>query len=255
MNGYAIFINDDDSETKLSWNELQVKENGQKYGYMAGCIYNEKIADEAFNNCKKLKEIYIPTTVEYIYPFAFYECPNLEKVIASKGLAIYDEVFNGTKVERTDEKFCDYEECLEELREYTKYFLEIELNNIQEIPNIFNRINLNTGHYDDDSEDSEVILDMLNLRDSKGERCFNVFEIDKCYDNRIHVEKCRKNLYSMYDEIGLIDYHKINEEFKQTIKYSEKLGIKPNLYSSPEVLEYYIKELEKIEDVQAKENE
>ena len=58
----------------------------------------------------------------------------------------------------------------------------------------------------------------------------------------------------MYDEIGLIDYHKINEEFKQIIEYSEKLGIKPNLYSSPEALEYYIKELE-AEDVQAKENE
>lgn len=29
MNGYAIFLNDDGTETKLSWDELKLEENGK----------------------------------------------------------------------------------------------------------------------------------------------------------------------------------------------------------------------------------
>ena len=33
MNGYAIFLNGDGTETKLSWKELKLEENAEKYGY------------------------------------------------------------------------------------------------------------------------------------------------------------------------------------------------------------------------------
>lgn len=115
------------------------------------------------------------------------------------------------------------------------------MNNIQELPNIFNCINLNTGHYDDDSEDSEVILEMLNLRDSKGNQCFNVFEIDKYYERRIYFEK-------------EVDYHKTNEEIKLIIEFSEKLGIEPSSHSLFETMKCFLKKME-TEAVQAKEND
>ena len=358
--GYAIFINDDGTETKLSWNELKLEENGKKYGYNANeikdtsineysfyrcekikeiCIpegieYTEQdafseckqlekvtlpstlkkidgfcdtaikeiiipegteivesyafwrckqlkkvtlsstlkeihpnsfcdtaikeinilegvkyIGWEAFENCKQLekatlpstlkelgersfagtniKELIVPNGVEYVGEYALRNCEQLEKVIAPKGLYIPDEIHNGIKVERTDEKYPGYQENLDKVKEYIKEPNEKELNNIQFTVIFLENVKGTCNKW----EDFEDVLSILNAKDVNGDKYFDVLEMNDYY-------KSSKTRFG-------INYEQLNEEIRQTIKYSEKLGIKPDLkYNSDELKKQYIERIE-----------
>ena len=113
VEGYAIFINDDGSETKLGWDELKLEENGKKYGYKANLIEDKKIQDDAFrgqfeavvyySGCPKLKEINIQEGVEYIGFSAFYNCSQLNKVILPSTLKeIKGDAFYNTAIKEIE---------------------------------------------------------------------------------------------------------------------------------------------------------
>ena len=105
-NGYAIFLNDDGTETKLSWDELKLEENGKKYHYKADRITDKEIEKGAFEyllSWSTIKEICIPKGVEHIGHGAFYRCNQLEKVILPSTLKkIEGSAFHETAIEEID---------------------------------------------------------------------------------------------------------------------------------------------------------
>ena len=97
--GYAIFLNDDGSETKLTWDELKLEENGEKYGYKHNEIKDTSINRWAFYGCEKIKEINAPEGVKYIGDNVFLECYQLEKVTLPSTLKeIGDAAFCGAAI-------------------------------------------------------------------------------------------------------------------------------------------------------------
>lgn len=76
--GYAIFLNDDGTETKLSWDELKLEKNSKKYGYYVDDVNDKKLGDCVFTRTE-IKEINIPEGVEHIGWCGFENCKQLEK--------------------------------------------------------------------------------------------------------------------------------------------------------------------------------
>ena len=64
----------------LTWDELKLAENGNKYGYKASAITDTSIGDYAFQNCTSLTSITIPDSVTEIGQQAFKNCSNLTDV-------------------------------------------------------------------------------------------------------------------------------------------------------------------------------
>ena len=74
--GGAVF----DDNVFLSWDELQLEENGRKYEYFANRITNTEIGNSAFEYCTKLKRITIPDSVTLIGSHAF-DYANLTHIV------------------------------------------------------------------------------------------------------------------------------------------------------------------------------
>ena len=225
MNGYAIFLNNDGTETKLSWDELQLEENGEKYGYDINLIDNEIIGDTAFYETT-IKEIEIPESVKYVDSDAFYKCKQLEKIIVPKGLII-----NGLKTKAIIERNNKNYEPLQ------IFFDKCEKNDIK----LFNEEidGLERGAFlidfdengNEERRDFNDYADALKLKDSNGERYFTISQL--------------KEYYERSWESGNDDYKKDNEDIKQIVKFSERLGIKPNLENNLDKLrEQYIEKIE-----------
>ncbi len=64
---------------KLTWEELKLTSNGQKYGYNAEEITDTSLGYSAFENCTMLKSIIIPSEITYIES-CFYGCTSLTSV-------------------------------------------------------------------------------------------------------------------------------------------------------------------------------
>ena len=263
MNGYAIFLNSNGNETKLSWEELKLEENSKRYGYYVDEVNDKKLGDCVFTrteikevcipegvehigwcgfeNCKQLekvtlpstlkrirnlafaetaiKEIDIPESIECVEELAFRDCKQLEKIIAPKGLYINFDLEN--IIERRG-KINGYQEMVEKFKELVIDPTEKELNNISTIAVQIKKI------------DQEQLKEVLNLRNSNGERYFDFFEIREFY-----------NLYQTDEYYNFIDQTKANEDLKQIVRFSEGLGIKPDFKNDVnELREQYIKKVE-----------
>lgn len=82
--------------------------------------------------------------------------------------------------------------------------------------------------------DQEQLKEVLNLRDSNGERYFDFFDINDFY-----------SLHRAEEYYNYIDQTKANEDLKQIVRFSEGLGIKPDLKNDVnELREQYIKKVE-----------
>lgn len=85
-------------------------------------------------------------------------------------------------------------------------------------------------------EEFEDVLSILNTKNANSERYFDVFELDEYYTR--NQEFVPEGCYET-------NYQKANENLKQIIKYSEKLGIKPDLkHDLDELKEQYIERIE-----------
>ena len=84
-----------DDGTTLTWEKLQLPENGDKYGYDASKITNTSIGDEAFFCCNSIVTIMIPDSVTSIGDSAFDWCTSLTSVIIPDSVtSIGDEAFH-----------------------------------------------------------------------------------------------------------------------------------------------------------------
>ena len=263
MNGYAIFLNDDGTETKLSWDELKLEENAEKYGYYVDDVNDKELRDCVFTRTE-IKEINIPEGVEQIGWVAFEECNQLKKVVLPstlkkiKRLAFAETAIKEVEIPESVEYVGKnaFEDCkqLEKIIApkglYINFGLENiiercgEINGYQEYLNEFKELvkdptekefnNISTIAIQIKSIDQEQLKEVLNLRDSDGKRYFDFFEISDFY-----------NLYRSEEYYDYIDQTKANEDLKQIVKYSEKMSIKPELNSNADELrEQYIKKLE-----------
>lgn len=77
--GYAVFLNEDGSTTKLNWDELNSFVYRKKYYYKE--IKEHKIDAETFKRCEALTEIVIQEGIESIERAAFCSCKNLKKAV------------------------------------------------------------------------------------------------------------------------------------------------------------------------------
>lgn len=68
----------------LTWEQLMLEENGEKYGYDASLISNSEIKGRAFFYCETLTEINIKPGVTAIGAGAFDACASLNSVIIPK---------------------------------------------------------------------------------------------------------------------------------------------------------------------------
>ena len=64
----------------LTWEELQLAENGTKYGYDASGITDANIQDYEFAGCTNLTSITIPDSVTSIGAYVFADCTNLTSI-------------------------------------------------------------------------------------------------------------------------------------------------------------------------------
>lgn len=76
----------------LTWDELQLEENGDKYGYSASAINNTHIGDYAFYECNNLTIVSIPDSVTSIGQAAFLNCTSLTSVTIPNSV-IGDDAF------------------------------------------------------------------------------------------------------------------------------------------------------------------
>ena len=213
--GYAIFLNDDGTETKLSWDELQLEENGEKYGYDINLIDNEIIGDTAFYGTT-IKEIEVPESVEDIDKDAFYRSKQLEKIIVPKGL----EINLDTKaiIERSNKNCVSLQ----------KFYNNCERNDIKLFKEEIK--NAEKGEFVENDRFNDFV-DVIKLSDKNSERYFTISQL--------------KEYYERSWESGNDDYKKDNEDIKQIVKFSERLGIKPNLENNLDKLrEQYIEKIE-----------
>ena len=284
MNGYAIFLNDDGTETKLSWDELKLEENAEKYGYyvddvndkeLRDCVFTrteikeinipegvEHIGSCGFENCKQLekitlpstlkrienlafartaiKEIEIPESVEYVEECLFEECRQLEKITAPRGLYIDSDLTN--IVERTNEIAVSLQD----------FYNNCEKNDIKLFKEEIDDLERGAFLIDFDENGNEEIRDFndyadaLKLKDSNGERYFTLFQLNKYYCQ--HQERYAPRFNYIEDQIEYTyytDFKKLNDKIKQIVRFSEGLGIKPNLENDlTDLREQYIEKLE-----------
>ena len=275
--GYAIFLNDDGSETKLSWKELKSKKNGKKYGYDASKINDKEIGEEAFYNderikkivisegiqgvgdsafcrCKHLekvtlpstlkkleeksfastaiKEIVIPSTVEYVDSSSFAWCNQLEKITAPRGLYIDSDLIN--IVERTNEIAVSLQDFYNNCEKNDIKLFKEEIGDLEQ-GYFFIDLDEN-GNVEE--RDFSVYADVLKLKDSNGERYFTLFQLCDYY--------IQHRKYSSPDfDYSYILYGEVNDNIEQIVKYSEKLGIKPDLKNNiNELKEQYTEKIE-----------
>ena len=64
----------------LTWDELKLAENGNKYGYKASAITDTSIGFQAFEGCTGLTSITIPDGFTSIADWAFYNCTSLNSI-------------------------------------------------------------------------------------------------------------------------------------------------------------------------------
>lgn len=263
MNGYAIFVDNDGSETKLSWEELKLEETGKKYGYNANDIQDKKLGNCAF--CRtEIKEIAVPEGVEDIKWCGFENCKQLEKVILPstlkriENLAFAETAIKEIEIPESVElvKELAFRDCkqLEKIIAPKGLYINFELENIierhgeingyQEMVKKFKELvknptekelnNISTITVQVKKIDQEQLKEVLKLRDSNGERYFDFFEIGEFY-----------NHYRAEEYYDYIDQTKANEDLKQIVRFSEGLGIKPNFKNDVNKLrEQYIKKVE-----------
>lgn len=67
--------------TILSWEELKLEANGQKYYYNAAAITDTEIGDRTFYDCREIVSVVIPEGITKIGNYAFSECSVSEVVI------------------------------------------------------------------------------------------------------------------------------------------------------------------------------
>ena len=70
----------------LTWDELKLAENGNKYGYKASAITDTSIGFQAFEGCKSLTSITIPDSVTSIVSEAFESCKSLTSITIPDGV-------------------------------------------------------------------------------------------------------------------------------------------------------------------------
>lgn len=64
----------------LSWDELKLEDNGDKYGYNETAITDTEIGLGAFYSCSSITKVTIPDSVTKIGQMAFQECKNITSV-------------------------------------------------------------------------------------------------------------------------------------------------------------------------------
>ena len=232
MNGYAIFINDDGTETKLSWKELKLEENAEKYGYDIYQINNEMVGDCAFYGTT-IKEIEIPESVKYVDSDAFYRSEQLEKIIVPKGLDI--DVKTKAIIEKNNKNYEPLQKFYDSCEKNDIKLFKEEIKGLEQGKFI---ISLDENNFDQEERDFSVYADALKLKDKNGERYFTLSQLNEYY------EQHRENSGPDFD-YSYIPYEELNDNIKQIVKYSEKLDIKTNLNSNAnELKEQYIEKLE-----------
>lgn len=287
--GYAIFINEDGTETKLNWHELKLQKNAEKYGYdnyyldFGPCprITDNYIEDytflgnrflkqicfpktfnrinkHSFNGCKQLekailppalkelgersfastaiKEIVIPDGTENVHYSAFYDC-GIEKIVAPIGLKIWN--IDEDRIERTGKAVGPLQEFYDSCKESGVELSKEEVKALEQ------------GKFD--GVDLSEYVYSLSLHNDSGERYFNIFDLDNFY-NQYEKEYATGGfdyIEEMVEYDSYFDYDKANYDIKQITKYSEKLGIKPDLNKDPDELkEQYIEKIEnKLQDL------
>lgn len=240
MNGYAIFTDNDGSETKLSWEELQLKENAEKYDYDLPIVGKgkdkDKIVNHAFCGCWSLKEVCIPQGISQLGYESFNNCPYLEKAILPRTIAKSLDAFwdcdglkkiiaplglglgiSSKKVERTNEIYPPlqefYDRCEKDGITISQYEKD-NFNKWKSIHRVYDRFK-----------------DVLGLKNEDGERLFNLVEISNFLDSEFQKE--------------ISDSNRGCNEIKEIVKISKKLGIEPTLdKSADELKNMYILKLE-----------
>ncbi len=91
-----------DEPITLSWDELQLAENGTKYDYDASKISDTDIGDYAFEDCHNLTSITIPDSVTSIGYSVFKNCSGITSITIPDGVTsisrTFDNCYNLTSV-------------------------------------------------------------------------------------------------------------------------------------------------------------
>lgn len=74
----------------LTWEELKLEENGNKYGYNASAIDGSYPLDTAFTGCMNISNIIIPNSITAIAISAFSGCSSLESVYIPVEVNLFD---------------------------------------------------------------------------------------------------------------------------------------------------------------------
>ena len=249
--GYAIFTNNDGSETKLSWEELSLKENEEKYRYNLkkdrafkktkikeisipeGITY---IHTGAFDECKQLEKVILPSSLMQCGTAVFHKCDNLKEIIAPKGL--YIEVPETAEIKRTNVEFIDYQYYLNKFNKLGIEPTERERENIQQVVEEIDHPLKEVRYYDVLNKND--MYEVLKLKNSNGERYFDALDL---------IDFCKKNIligdvtvseppdYIEWEEkIAVINCKEIYKNAVMNIEISEKLGIKPELSNNVDEL-------------------
>lgn len=258
--GYAIFLNDDGSEAKLSWEELSLKENEEKYRYnlkkdrafektkikvisiLEGITY---IHTGAFDECKQLEKVILPSSLIQCGTAVFHKCDNLKEVIAPKGL--YIEVPETAGIKRTNVEFGDYQYYLNKFNKLGVEPTEREKENIQQAVEEIDHPLKEVRYYDVLNKND--MYEVLKLKNSNGERYFDALDLIDFYKKNISIGDVTVSEPPDYidweEKIAVINCKEIYKNAVMNIEISEKLGIKPDLSNNVDELKnMYILKLE-----------